>query len=252
MRAYLVAALAFWAALPVSAQINTERLRKDIEPGQYYQFDFGGGFAAGNTDYVQFGVGGRMDIVGEGASAFAVAHYVFNEVDNVTDVSSGFVHARYNHPLVPRVVGEAFAQVERNEQTLLERRYLVGAGARFEVLETEPLGIALGTTPMFEYERLQASTMEDPAGAFRWSNYLSVRVDVSDTAEALGVVYVQPRVSEPDDVRVLHESRLDVSVSSRFKIRVRAGTRFDSEPPVDVDRTDVMLTTGFVFSSIGD
>ncbi|HIG76240.1 MAG TPA: DUF481 domain-containing protein [Bacteroidetes bacterium] len=94
--------------------------------------------------------------------------------------------------------------------------------------------------------------MEDPAGAFRWSNYLSVRVDVSDTAEALGVVYVQPRVSEPDDVRVLHESRLDVSVSSRFKIRVRAGTRFDSEPPVDVDRTDVMLTTGFVFSSIGD
>ena len=252
MRVFLCG-LAVLLATPSFAQINTERLRKQIDPGVYLQLDASGGFASGNTDYVQIGVGSRVDLVrGGGDSAFGVARYTLFVVDDVEDVSNAFAHVRYNRPLVKSVVGEAFAQVERNAQTLLGERVLLGGGVRFELLERESIGLAVGTTPMFEYESLQPAAMEDDSYALRLSNYASVRVDVSETAEAFGVVYVQPRAGTWDDLRVLHESRLDLRMTKAIKVRLRAALRYDSQPPIGVEDTDLMVTTGFVFTSAGE
>ena len=250
---FLVVPLALLVAAPALAQINTERLRKQTDPGVHVQLDANGGFASGNTDYVQVGVGTRVDWVREGGdTAFGVARYTLFVVDDREDVSNAFAHVRYNTPLVRSVVGEAFVQVEQNAQTLLEERLLVGGGVRLEVVEREAFGLALGSTPMFDCERLQSVAMEEPSSALRLSNYASVRLDVSDTAEAFGVVYVQPRAGAWDDVRVLHESRLDLKLSRLFKVRLRATTRHDSQPPLGVEPTDLMVTTGFVFTSDGE
>lgn len=248
MRLVSLALLAL-VVTPVAAQINTEQLRKDVEPGTHLQIDLGGGFASGNTDFFQLNLGGRVDYVRKNDNAFLVSRYDFYEVDDVVDVSKAFAHLRYNRPLAPRLLAEAFSQVERNDQTLLERRYLVGGGLRYELLERDAIGLAVGTTPMFEYERLAPAAMEDPSHYARLSNYVSVRLEVSETAEAFGVVYVQPRFSEVEDLRLLHESRLDVKLTEHFKLRVRAATRHDTQPPIGVEATDVMLSTGIVYSS---
>lgn len=250
MRLHLL--LAALVAAPVSAQINTEQLRKTTDDGVHLQLDAGGGFASGNTDILQLSVGARVDVSEGENGGFGLARYTLSEVDGVTDVSNAFAHARYNSALNGWLIGEVFGQVERNEQTLLARRYLVGGGLRFEILEREAVGVAVGTTPMIEFERLRPEAMEDPTTAFRWSNYLSLRVDVSETAEAFGVVYVQPRVEAASDYRVLHESRLDLDVTRYLKVRIRGMVRYDSQPPIGVDDTDVMLTTGFVFNSLGN
>lgn len=251
MRLLAAVALAALIVLPATAQINTERLRKEAEPGLNLTLDLGGGFASGNTDFLQLNLGGRLDYVREDDSAFLVSNYRFYEVDEVVDISNAFAHLRYNRPLVPRLVAEAFGQVERNDQTLLERRYLVGGGLRYEVFDRETVAVAVGTTPMFEYERLTPATMEEPTHYARLSNYASLRVEVSETAEAFGVVYIQPRFSEFDDYRLLHESRLDVQLTEHFKVRVRAATRHDSQPPIGVEATDVSIVTGLVYSSAG-
>ncbi|MEM1054416.1 MAG: DUF481 domain-containing protein [Bacteroidota bacterium] len=251
MRLLPLAVLAVLFTAPATAQINTERLRADVEPGAHLQLDLGGGFATGNTDFLQLNLGGRLDLVRERDNAFLVSNYTFSEVDGVTDVSRAFAHIRYNRPIVPRLIAEAFAQIERNEQTRLERRYLAGGGLRYEILDREAIGLALGATPMFEYERLAPAAMEDVSEAIRLSNYLSVRLEISETAEAFGVVYFQPRANDFDDWRLLHESRLDLQMTEHFKVRLRATTRHDSQPPIGVEATDVMLTTGLVYTSWG-
>ena len=248
----VLAALCAAVAVPAQAQINTEQLRKSTEDGVHVQLDANGGFARGNTDLLQLGLGVRLDASLGEDSGFALARYTLSEVDGVTDVSNAFAHVRYNNEIVPDLIAEAFAQVERNEQQLLARRYLLGVGFRYELIETEPLGFALGTTPMVEFERLRPEAMEDPTQSLRWSNYAALRVDVSDTAEAFGVIYVQPRVEEVDNYRILHESRLDVDITKYFAVRVRGMVRYDSQPPVNVENTDVMVTTGFVFNSLGN
>ena len=105
---------------------------------------------------------------------------------------------------------------------------------------------------MFEYERLTPAAMEEPTNYVRLSNYASLRLKVSETAEAFGVVYVQPRFNDFEDFRLLHESRLDVKLTEHFKVRVRAATRHDTQPPIGVEATDVMLTTGLVYTSRGE
>lgn len=252
MRLLATVALAVVLSAPVHGQINTERLRADVDPGLHFTMDLGGGFASGNTDFLQLNLGGRLDLVRESDSAFLVSNYTFYEIDDVVDVSRAFAHIRYNRPIVPRLVAEAFGQIERNDQTRLERRYLVGGGLRYEILDNEAIGLAVGSTPMFEYERLTEAAMEDPTSYLRLSNYIAARVDISDTAEAFGVIYLQPRASEFDDSRLLHESRLDVKMTEHFKVRLRAATRHDSQPPIGVDATDVMLSMGIVYASVGD
>ncbi|MEL6615777.1 MAG: DUF481 domain-containing protein [Bacteroidota bacterium] len=239
-------------ASPAAAQINTEQLRKSTDDGIHLQLDAGGGFSSGNTDILQLSAGARVDASAGENSGFGLARYTLSEVDGATDVSNAFAHLRYNSEIAPDVIGEVFAQVERNEQTLLARRYLVGGGVRFEIIETEAVGFAFGTTPMIERERLRPEAMEDPVTAFRWSNYLALRVDVSETAEAFAVVYGQPRVEAASDYRILHEARLDLDVTRFVKVRVRNMVRYDSQPPLGVESTDVMLTTGLVFNSLGN
>lgn len=248
----LTLALVTLVASPALAQINTEQLRKTTDDGVHLQFDAGGGFASGNTDILQLSAGVRVDASAGENSGFGLARYTLSEVDGATDVSNAFAHVRYNSEIVPDLIGEVFGQVERNEQTLLARRYLVGGGLRYEIVETEAVGFAIGTTPMIERERLRPEAMEDPTTSFRWSNYVSLRVDVSETAEAFAVVYAQPRVEAFSDYRILHESRLDLDVTKFVKVRIRGMMRYDSQPPIGVDDTDIMLTTGFVFNSLGN
>ena len=245
-------ALALALTTPAAAQINTEQLREQTGDGLHLQLDASGGFARGNTDLLQLALGSRLDAVRGENSGFAVARYTLSEVDGETDVDNMFAHVRYNRALTSGLVGEAFVQMERNEQQLLARRYLIGGGVRVEILEREALSVALGTTPMLEFERLRPDAMEDPTRSLRWSNYLSLRLDVSETAEAFAVVYVQPRVDDTGDYRVLHESRLDLTVTRFVKVRLRGLLRYDSRPPVGVEATDVMLLTGFVFNSKGE
>lgn len=250
MRVLLVVLLAALAT-PARAQINTEQLRKRNQEGLHLQLDAGGGYARGNTDFLQLSLGARLDAVKGRESGFALARYTLAEANGDTDVSNMFAHVRYNSKLTPLIVGEVFAQAERNAQQLLEHRYLFGGGVRLEFVETEAVGVALGTTPMLEFEQLAPEAMEDPTQAFRWSNYLALRVDVSDTAEAFGVVYVQPRLEAISDYRIFSESRLDLKVSENLKVRLRGLVRYDSQPPLGVEETDITILTGFVFNSQG-
>ena len=250
-RPLLVAACAALLASGAAAQINTERLRKAPGDGLALQLDASGGLARGNTEYLRADFGARLDATGERTSGFGVVRYALAEADGVVNVSNAFAHVRGNRALAPRLVAEAFAQAERNEQQLLARRYLLGGGLRYEAVETEALGVALGTTPMIEWERLRPDAMEPPSRVARWSSYGSLRVDVSETAEAFSVLYAQPRVDAPADVRVLNESRLDLDLTRRFKVRLRSVVRYDSRPPAGVEPTDLTLTTGFVFNTGG-
>ncbi len=238
-------------AVPAAAQINTEQLRKQSLAGLHVQLDAGGSYARGNTDLLQLTLGGRLDAVAGRTSGFALARHAVARANGDTDVSNTFAHVRYNRELSSLVVAETFVQAERNAQQRLQHRYLIGGGARFEIVETETVGLALGSTPMLEFERLAPEAMEDETRALRWSNYLSARLDISDTAEAFSVVYAQPRVDAPSDYRVLSESRLDLTLTRSLTVRLRGVVRYDNRPPLGVESTDVSLVTGLVFNSRG-
>jgi hypothetical protein len=249
--AAMLAALAIGChALPraAAAQVNVERLRAlDAEPG------FSGGVAAGlslkrgNVDFLE--VTGTLwsryhwdlhTLLGHSRAGFG-------EQGDERFASNAFVHARWTAMWLERIGSELFAQAEYDQFVRLQRRLLWGLGPRFVVHDGEHVDVALGTAYMLEYERLDI-----PAGDphpqrtlyQRSSTYGSVRVAINDVLMVVNTLYVQPRIVRVADTRVLEELELSFAIAERIKWTTSARLRFDSDPPSQVENTDLDIKNG--------
>jgi len=63
----------------------------------------------------------------------------------------------------------------------------------------------------------------------------------------VNTVYVQPRLGEPDDLRVLEEAALKVGVAGPVSLKVSVTVRYDGAPPVGVKPLDTDLSNRLVW-----
>lgn len=231
------------------AQVNTEEMRisADVE-GFHTTAAANLAFRTGNTDVLDLGFGGRVDYRADRFAAFVVGSSQFSRAEDSVFLNRAFVHLRGTMRLPGRewIRPEAFVQTARDASTLLKRRYLAGAGLRLELYQDSAAAVYLGSTPMLEYELLDRDQVfETPETTVaRWSNYLVVKVELTDLVTFVNTVYVQPRFDRFADVRVLDEAALDVQITAALALRVTLDLRYDSAPPADLDRFDLALRNG--------
>ncbi|MFP4227498.1 MAG: DUF481 domain-containing protein [Salinivenus sp.] len=239
-------------ALPAAAigQVNTERMRAlDVE-GVRTTVGSDVALQAGNADLFEIGANGRVDVRQLPHSAFFVTQLRYGIKDDEPFRDRTFGHLRYNYHLRPSLVAEGFTQLERDGFARLRLRVLAGGGLRVQYLNTETLKIFQGTTPMYEREVLEAGA---DAGAtasstVRWSNYLNVRLRLTENTHLMGTVYVQPRLDAFDDVRLLHQSTLAVQVTDHVRLTTDLDLRYDSRPPAEIEDFDLTLRNGLEVS----
>jgi hypothetical protein len=246
---FLLSAALLLAARPVVAQVNTEKLRRANEK-EGLSGEASGAFELyrGNLSLLRISAGARAEwqtlfepdedgIRARKDLAFLVGDVSFGErsVGGVSQVfvSNGFLHARYTRMFVPSFGAEVFGQAQFNEFLLLQGRYLGGLGAR-AVLISEPwIEAQLGTGYMLEHERLN---VEPPYSSsdlnHRWTTYLRFALHlVEDRVTIANTAYVQPRLDDFGDHRILSEGELEVSAGAGFSVALGLYLRYDSEPP---------------------
>lgn len=234
-------------SLDVRGQVNTERMRALEVEG--IRTTLGGDLSvqSGNVDLFEVGVTSRIDARQTPHYAFLAGEVRYGTKGDVPFRDRTFGHLRYNYRLRPWLVAEAFSQLERDGFARLQLRTLVGGGLRVQYIDTEPVKVFQGTTPMYEHENLEADGLgEHPAAmsAVRWSNYLNVRLQFTETTHLIGTVYVQPRYDEWSDVRVLHQATLAVNVTDHVRLTAEFNVRYDSRPPANVEGLDLALRNG--------
>ncbi len=233
--------------LPSSAQVNTERMRVlDVEG---IRTTLGGDLTvqSGHVDLFEIGVNTRIDYRRTRHYAFLAGELRYGTKDDTPFRDRTFGHLRYNYRLTPRLVAEAFTQLERDGFARLQLRTLVGGGLRVQYLDTETVKIFQGTTPMYEHENLDAddrSTHPATTSTVRWSNYLNARLRFTDTTYLLATVYVQPRFDAFTDARVLHQTTLAVNVTEHVRLTAELNLNYDSRPPPDVEELHVAVRNG--------
>ncbi len=232
---------------PGLGQVNTERLRA-VE-GDGVQGKLGGTLAlqSGNVDLFEVGGNARIDVRTGPHYAFATGELQYGTKNDAPFRDRTFGHLRYNYRLQPWLVAEAFTQLERDGFARLQLRSLAGAGLRVQYLDTELLTIFQGTTPMYEHENLDGSALDQhPAttSTVRWSNYLNVRLHLSDSAHLTGTVYAQPRLDAFEDVRVLQQATLGVDLTEHLSLTAEFNLRYDRRPPDAVESLDLALRNG--------
>lgn len=234
-------------AYPASGQINTEKLRSFDVDG--FATTLGGDVSleSGNADLFEIGVRSRFDARQGRHYGFLTGEVRYGEEDGQTFRDRSFAHLRYTYRVLPWLVPETFTQVQDDGFKLLQLRVLYGLGVRLRYIDTDRIKVFQGTTPMYEYENLDGSrVVEHPTtvSTVRWSNYVNVRLRISDTTYLINTVYVQPVVGDAADYRVLDEASLGIKITKHVLLRVAFVLNYDSEPPDNVEGLDIALRNG--------
>ncbi|MFO0662082.1 MAG: DUF481 domain-containing protein [Polyangiaceae bacterium] len=254
MAAHRVATLWPWLvvlgmARPVSAQVNTEKLR-DTHGREGFTPAFEGTLTGrtGNSEGILAGGAGILRWRYTPHLFFVHARGDYVRFNGETSTSRALLHTRYNYELTPWLWSEVFGQIQLDGLQRLARRDLVGTGPRFGLYDTDPFAVFFGTAYMLEHEiiRVEPGAPDTPeTTVHRSSNYLSMLLMPDDRVTCFATLYAQPRFDKPSDYRILAELSLQYAIGKRFSTRIDGQIRYDSRPPTGVKGLDTELKNAF-------
>ena len=235
-------------AAPLGAQVNIEALRRDtLPPGLSGALRATFSVKSGNVDLVQLALAGRSDLVTGRLATFLVGNTRIGFLDSTRFLSAGLLHVRQSYAVRPWLLPEWFAQVNYDEPRLINVRGLVGGGVRVRVADGGPARLWIGTGVMFEHERLDLLRGAEHAARIsvvRSSSYGALRLRAADHLALTMTIYLQPQLSRPEDLRVIHEMAMSVAVTQAIAVTISFDLRFDSRPPDGITAVDLDLESG--------
>lgn len=230
--------LAFLVA-PLAAQVDIESQRKDDHAGFYGSLAVGLTLQGGNVELFQSAPKlslnwGRTDdtvlFIGAADLGWQGGERFSNEA---------LAHLRYVRALGSQLYGEIYGQTNYDHSRRLDARRLAGAGLRLALIEGDALW--LGSSLMWEHEEHDQA---DETSLARWSSYVSINLQLSESAQLAGTAYLQPAIKQFDDYRTLGDVTLTVSITEALSSTTALAFRRDSDPIPGIEDSDYSLTTG--------
>jgi len=153
-------------------------------------------------------------------------------VDTDDLVNSGFQHFRYNYTIKDSsfLTIEAFAQHQYNTLKLMERRFLLGGGPRFRIIDREKVDFYIATLGMYDYEQKSDSSRTLTEFA-RLASYASISWDIRENLNFKNITYYQPAFTDFQNYRVSSETSLGLKISDALSFKIAFQTTYDSHPP---------------------
>lgn len=227
------------------AQVNVESLRSSIQDtGAGGKVDVSITTYQGNTRGTNLGASGLVGVRGGPHLAYAHANGRYSHLGGQVQVANYFAHLRYNYDFTPWFAGEALAQAESDRFRRLTLRQLLGAGARFTLLDEPAAAVYYGAAYLFEYNRLAAGEAPvRPDVVHRLGNYVSAVLEVEDARAIFSnTLYYQPRFDAFRDYRLLWISSLDFRVTGHLSAGIHATLRQEQPAPAGVESFDLTVT----------
>lgn len=163
-------------------------------------------------------------------------------------LNSGYAHARHNYNIKSNLKSVVFYQLQFNEVLRLNKREVIGAGFRFNVVNKDSVSAGLSVGVMHEYELLNRSGLQlnevyktsylrgSLVGSFSWiiNNYLKIN----------DVLYYQPYLKNIKDYRILNDVNFSVKINDYFSLLLVSSIRLDSKPPSSIGGYDWSFKVG--------
>ena len=146
--------------------------------------------------------------------------------------NEGFFHLRYARELGKFTWWESFSQMQFNRLTKIDNRWLTGTGGRFQLTDYENALFFFGLLYMYERE-----VLKDPReinNDHRLSSYFSFSMVPQPTISLYSTTYIQPRIDQWSDYRLLTENTLNLGITDKLSFTVRLRLTYDSAPPIGV------------------
>ena len=167
-------------------------------------------------------------------------------------LNNGFLHARHNYKFSNSLNSFVFGQAQFNDVLLLKKRLATGGGIRINAIKKDSLKLAFSLGLMYEDELIGSSNLpitEVLSTQFiRLTSMMSFKWILNKVVQIDNVVYVQPRITDLPDFRILNDISISFLLSKHLEFTVVSSYRFDSKPPSILKKYDANLSCGLVFS----
>lgn len=235
-------------ALAAQAILNTERFRLGDVEGGHASVDVSGSLKRGNSEVLDLSASGMVGVMRgrHWPRLIFGGQYLSDEERSILDQQ--FAQLRYSYIFSDRLTSFHFLQAQKNETLLLQSRWLLGSGLRWELYRSERSELAVGTGLMAEFERLDRSRLSSgeawESERIRIANLAVLSRELESGAQILNIVYLQPDVGELSNLRVLNELGLFLPLTDRLRTTAALEWRRDTRPPAELGRDDLNLRVG--------
>jgi hypothetical protein len=204
----------------------------------------------GNNPLFQIGGGGAV-LVREGKLlGLVLVKGEYGESRGLTLSRKAFAHVRGRYTIDCRWKWELFGQTEYDRFRRLTLRALVGTGPALQIVDTKTVGVLAGAAYLFELEKLddREGTIDagDRTTAHRASVYVTGVEKIGSQVAILETFYAQPRLDDPEDIRLLAELSVTTKLSKHIALTDGLSVAYDRTPPDQIRRVDTQLTVGLL------
>lgn len=175
-----------------------------------------------------------------------LANYTLLRGSGETFSNNVFLHLRYNRKINKWLRWEVFTQVQQNNVTGIQVRYLAGTGPRFKIYGAPKFSLYAGTAAMYEYEKEQT---KPPVyhNDIRSSNYVSLTYKPNDIFELITTTFYQPLFRRIKDYRVLNEISLKMKVFKHLSFTTNWSYLYDEFPAGTTPQINYTLGSGVLY-----
>ena len=171
----------------------------------------------------------------------------YGKSNGVKSSDKSFVHLRHIQQFHPTTAWEAYLQAEKDQFARLEYRGLAGGGLRFNLYQQENRGaIYLGLGAYYSEERIDDAYAD--AGTerlWRGSSYLLLKYQATPNTVLMSTTYYQPAMGDSADYRALEQAAMKVKLNDQLSLVLSADYRYDSQPPIGVEKENSTVKTSF-------
>ena len=99
---------------------------------------------------------------------------------------------------------------------------------------------------MLEYE--DVTSLDDAYFDHRISSYFSFTLLPQDDVSFISTTYLQPKIDDFNDYRILNENSLSLGITNKLSFSVQFSLAYDRKPPIDVPGLTYVLLNGLEYS----
>ncbi len=221
-----------------SQVVNIEKKRKENQNGFTGVVNLGFDLVENAKHIIKFHNGFDIQYKKNAHALILLNELKIMKVDENDLINDGFQHLRYNYTFKDSsfLTYEAFVQHQYNTIKLIERRFLIGAGFRYRIINEKPASVYLGTLCMYEYEQRSNEERELLENA-RATSYISISWDILDNLYLRHISYYQPLLTYFKNYRIASETSLNIKVNDLIFFKMALKINLESHPSKGVKNT---------------
>ena len=225
--------------------IETQRLHSDTT-GWFGKIQTGFALQQNVTRVLNITAGANVEYKSLKDLYIILANYNLLRANGQSFNNNVFTHLRYRHNFTEKFSWEVFTQVQNNNVTGIDLRFLAGTGPRFKVINSPKITFYAASAVMYEYEK-ELTKPPVVHNDLRNSTYLSLSWKSSDDAELSGTLFYQPLFKNFSNYRLLNEINISYKIFRQLSLTAGWHYLFDTRPAAGTPKLNYSISNGFEF-----